>query len=78
MQSGEIRLVVRSYLSYKIKEKKELNMFTNWLANKTELITHPAMVWGLRILILVVCLLVSAFLNTGVALAEPGWGGVGG
>ena len=53
-------------------------MFTIWLVNKTELLTHPLLVWGLRILILAVCLLVAAFLNTGVVLAEPSWGGVGG
>jgi hypothetical protein len=53
-------------------------MYTNWLAKNMELLTHPAMVWGLKILILAISLLVAAFMNTGVALAEPGWGGVGG
>ncbi len=53
-------------------------MDTKWLANRTELLNHPGMIWGLRMLILAISLLAAAFLNTGVALAEPGWGGVGG
>lgn len=58
--------------------KKETNMVTKWLANRTELLNHPATIWGLRMLILAISLLAAAFLNTGVALAEPGWGGFGG
>lgn len=53
-------------------------MFSYLWTHSINLITHPAIRVGVKILILAAILTVAAFLNTGVAMADPGWGGVGG
>jgi hypothetical protein len=43
-----------------------------------KLLTHPGVLIGLRVLILVITLIIAFFVKTGVVSADPGWGVVGG
>jgi hypothetical protein len=43
-----------------------------------QLLTHPGVLTGLKVLILLITLIIALFVKTGVVSADPGWGVVGG